>query len=64
MNDAVRTDVSVSAAAAHAGSRAAASTSLRRLKRLGAGFSEAVGEVLQGVQAARHLHPVISAYRR
>jgi len=64
MHDAVRNDVKIPSVRAHAGSRAAFVDALRRLKRLGGDFGDAVGEILREVEAAREMHPVISAYRR
>lgn len=64
MHDAVRNDVKIPTARPHAGSRAAFAAALRRLKRLGGDFGDAVGEILRDVEAAREMHPVISAYRR
>ncbi|SAI71877.1 Uncharacterised protein [Bordetella ansorpii] len=64
MNDIVRNDIRIAAepASSIAGQSRQRSRALR-LKRLGAGLSDAWCEILQGVKAARDAHPVISAYR-
>lgn len=63
MIDTVRTDVRIAPAPVKNAGQSLARSRVRRLKRLGSALGDAWREIMQGMQAAREDHPVISAYR-